>query len=48
MLYDKIVNAAESYQLLHLVSLVKIYEDISHLGERLKLDPKSNIKNVKF
>ena len=44
---DKIIIAAESYQLLHLVSLVKIYEEVFYVGERLSQDPKSNIKNVK-
>ncbi len=45
--FEKIIMAAESYQLLHLVSLVEIYEEVFHVGEGLSLDPKNNIKNVK-
>ena len=39
--YEKFVIAAESFNLLHLVSLVQIYDDLQRLGEKL------HIKNVK-
>lgn len=45
---EKILMAAESFQLLNLVSLVKIYEDLLRIGERLSADPKNNITNVKM
>ena len=44
---EKIQIAAESLNLFHLVSLVKIYDDLIKLGEELKSDPKSNVKNVR-
>jgi hypothetical protein len=44
---EKFRIAAESFNLLHLVSLVQIYNDLTKLGEKLKSDPKSNVKNVK-
>ena len=45
--HKKIQIATESFNLLHLVSLVQIYDDLTKLGEKLKSDPKSNVKNVK-
>jgi len=39
--------AIESYSLLHLISLVDIYKDLMNLGEELKADPKSGVRNVK-
>ena len=39
--------AIESYNLLHLISLIKIYEDLMKIGEELKKNPNSGIKNVK-
>ena len=45
--FEKIQIATESFNLLHLVSLVQIYDDLTKLGEKLKSDPKSNVKNVK-
>ena len=45
--HEKIQVAAESFNLLHLASLVQIYDDLNNLGEKLKPDPKNNVKNVK-
>jgi hypothetical protein len=39
---ERLVIAAESFNLLHLVSLIKIYDDLSKLAEKL------GIKNIKF
>src|SRR5437764_1192240 len=39
--------AIESYNLLHLISLIQIYEDLTIVGNKLKADPKYGIKKVK-
>jgi len=39
--------AIESYNLLHLISLIQIYEDLTMVGNELKADPKYGIKKVK-
>jgi hypothetical protein len=44
---EKFLTAAESFNLLHLMSLVQIYDDLLMLGEKLSSDSKSNVKNVK-
>ena len=44
---ETLLTAAESFNLLHLVSLVQIYDDLTKLGEKLKPDPKNDVKNVK-
>jgi len=43
----KFIIAAESFNLLHLMLLVQIYDDLIMLGEKLSSNPKSNVKNVK-
>lgn len=37
---------AELYNLVHLMSLVRVYEDLIKIGEELKKDPESGVKNV--
>ncbi|UZO27062.1 uncharacterized protein OCT59_019271 [Rhizophagus irregularis] len=44
---ENFVIAAESFNLLHLVSLVQIYDDLFELGEKLRTDPNNNIKTTK-
>ena len=44
---EKLQISAESYNLMHLMSLVEVYEDIMKIGESLKSDPKNNVTNVK-
>jgi hypothetical protein len=44
---ERLLTAAESFNLLHLVSLIKIYDDLTRLGDKLKSDPENNVKNVK-
>jgi hypothetical protein len=44
---DKFRIAAESYNLLHLASLVKIYEDLLKIGDKLALDSKNSVKSAK-
>ncbi|UZO14001.1 uncharacterized protein OCT59_005473 [Rhizophagus irregularis] len=44
---ENFVIAAESFNLLHLVSLVQIYDDLFKLGEKLRTDPNNNIKTTK-
>lgn len=44
---EKLQIFAESYNLMHLMSLVEVYEDIMKIGESLKGDPKNNVTNVK-
>ncbi|CAB5185092.1 unnamed protein product [Rhizophagus irregularis] len=44
---ENFVIAAESFNLLHLVSLVQIYNDLFKLGEKLRTDPNNNIKTTK-
>ncbi|POG64275.1 hypothetical protein GLOIN_2v1881506 [Rhizophagus irregularis DAOM 181602=DAOM 197198] len=44
---ENFVIAAKSFNLLHLVSLVQIYDDLFKLGEKLRTDPKNNIKTAK-
>ncbi|CAB5093310.1 unnamed protein product [Rhizophagus irregularis] len=44
---ENFVIAAESFNLLHLVSLVQIYDDLFKLGEKLRTDPNNNIKTAK-
>jgi len=43
---NKFRKVAELYNLVHLMSLVQIYEDLIKIGEELKKDPKNGIKNV--
>ena len=43
----KFIITTESFNLLHLMLLVQIYDNFITLGEKLSSDPKSNIKNVK-
>lgn len=38
---------AELYNLLHLMSLVQVYEDLIRVAEELKKNPSSNVKNIK-
>ncbi|GBC04096.1 hypothetical protein RclHR1_05500011 [Rhizophagus clarus] len=45
--YEKFRVSLESYNLLHLMSLIQIYEDLLKIGEEMKNDPEKNIKNVK-
>ncbi|UZO00593.1 uncharacterized protein OCT59_011716 [Rhizophagus irregularis] len=44
---ENFVIAAESFNLLHLVFLVQIYDDLFKLGEKLRTDPNNNIKTTK-
>ena len=44
---NKLLVAAESFNLLHLASLVQIYDDLTKLGEGLKSNPENKVKNVK-
>src|SRR5262249_22794693 len=44
---NKLLVAAESFNLLHLASLVQIYDDLTKLGEELKSNPENKVKNVK-
>jgi len=44
---ENFVIAAESFNLLHLASLVQIYDDLFKLGEKLSTDPKYKIRNTK-
>src|SRR5207249_1647674 len=44
--HEKIQVAAESFNLLHLASLVQIYDDLNNLGEKLKPDPKKKDYDV--
>ncbi|GBC18406.2 hypothetical protein GLOIN_2v1875277 [Rhizophagus irregularis DAOM 181602=DAOM 197198] len=44
---ENFVIAAEFFNLLHLVSLVQIYDDLFKLGEKLRTDPNNNIKTTK-
>lgn len=46
--YEKFRVALESYNLLHLMSLIKIYDDLLKVGEEIKNNPEKNIKNVKI
>jgi hypothetical protein len=43
---EKLRITSESYNLLHLMSLVQVYEDLIRIGEELKKNPESGIKNV--
>ncbi|RGB22307.1 hypothetical protein C1646_677941 [Rhizophagus diaphanus] len=45
---EKFQLGAESYNLLHLMSLVQVYDDILRVGEELKKDPKNDIDDVKL
>ncbi|GBC13986.2 hypothetical protein GLOIN_2v1592485 [Rhizophagus irregularis DAOM 181602=DAOM 197198] len=45
---EKFQLGAESYNFLHLMSLVQIYDDILRVGEELKKDPKNDIDDVKL
>jgi hypothetical protein len=38
---------AELYNLLHLMSLIQVYEDLIMVAEELKKNPDSNVKNIK-
>jgi hypothetical protein len=38
---------AKSYSLLHLMSLVQVYDDILRVGEELRKDPKNDIDDIK-
>ena len=44
---EKLLVAAESFNLLHLASLVQIYDDLTKLGEKLKSNPENKVTNVK-
>ena len=44
---EKLLVAAESFNLLHLASLVQIYDDLTKIGEELKSNPENKVKNVK-
>lgn len=46
--YEKFRVALESYNLLHLMSLIQIYDDLLKVGEEIKNNPEKNIKNVKI
>lgn len=45
--YENLSTTAESYNLLHLMSLVQIYEDVIKVSKELEKDPKNGVKNVK-
>ncbi|PKC14772.1 hypothetical protein RhiirA5_349891 [Rhizophagus irregularis] len=45
---EKFQLGAESYNFLHLMSLVQLYDDILRVGEELKKDPKNDIDDVKL
>ncbi|PKY18837.1 hypothetical protein RhiirB3_406058 [Rhizophagus irregularis] len=45
---EKFQLGADSYNFLHLMSLVQIYDDILRVGEELKKDPKNDIDDVKL
>jgi hypothetical protein len=45
---ERLRMTAESYNLSHLTSLVKIYEDLMKLGEELSKNPSNGIKSVKI
>ena len=42
--YENLSTTAESYNLLHLMSLVQIYEDVIKVGKELEKDPKMVLK----
>src|ERR1700722_10307165 len=44
---EKLLVAAKSFNLLHLASLVQIYNDLTKIGEELKSNPENKVKNVK-
>ncbi|EXX59435.1 uncharacterized protein OCT59_024670 [Rhizophagus irregularis] len=44
---EKFRITAESYNLLHLMSLVRVYEDLIRIGEELKKNPENGVKNVR-
>ncbi|PKY47082.1 hypothetical protein RhiirA4_543745 [Rhizophagus irregularis] len=45
---EKFQLGADSYNFLHLMSLVQVYDDILRVGEELKKDPKNDIDDVKL
>ncbi|GES92275.1 hypothetical protein GLOIN_2v1592485 [Rhizophagus clarus] len=45
---DRFQMDAESYDILHLMSLVRVYEDILKVGEELIKDPNNDIDDVKL